>query len=48
MVQIVTSAIVNTPPPPLVGSMVSRLGDKRHKTLHCAQLFARLSEAADG
>lgn len=36
MVQIVTSAIVNTPPPPLVGSMVSRLGEKRHKTMHCA------------
>lgn len=36
MVQIVTSAIVNTPPPALVGSMVSRLGEKRHKTLHCA------------
>ncbi|CDZ97664.1 hypothetical protein [Phaffia rhodozyma] len=34
MLQVVTSAIVNTPPPAMVGAMISRLGGKRHKTLH--------------
>ncbi|KAK7467073.1 hypothetical protein VKT23_004134 [Stygiomarasmius scandens] len=34
MVNVVTSAIVNTPPPPTVISMVSSLANKTHKTLH--------------
>ncbi|KAL7411351.1 hypothetical protein BDY24DRAFT_364703 [Mrakia frigida] len=34
MVQIVTSAIVNTPPPSLVSTMVGQLGKIRHHTLH--------------
>ncbi|KAF9264742.1 hypothetical protein L218DRAFT_862250 [Marasmius fiardii PR-910] len=34
MVQVVTSAIVNTPPPNAVISMVSSLATKTHKTLH--------------
>ncbi|KAK4058644.1 hypothetical protein OIO90_000088 [Microbotryomycetes sp. JL221] len=34
MLAVVSSAIVNTPPPPAVITMVSTLGKKRHKTLH--------------
>lgn len=34
MLQVISSAIVNTPPPPAVIKMVSYLGKKRHKTLH--------------
>lgn len=41
MVQIVTSAIVNTPPPALVSTAVSQLGKIRHKTLR--ESLARLS-----
>lgn len=37
MLNIVTSAIVNTPPPNGVLSMVSSLSDKVHKTMHYAQ-----------
>ncbi|SCV66988.1 BQ2448_5634 [Microbotryum intermedium] len=36
MLQIVASAIVNTPPPPPVITMVSTFGKKKHKTLHHA------------
>ncbi|KIY65027.1 hypothetical protein CYLTODRAFT_76394 [Cylindrobasidium torrendii FP15055 ss-10] len=38
MLNIVTSAIVNTPPPPGVISMVSSLASKTHKTLHHEQI----------
>lgn len=31
MLQVITSAIVNTPPPPAVITMVATLGKKRHK-----------------
>jgi len=34
MLNVVTSAIVNTPPPPAVLTMVSTLSTKTHKTLH--------------
>ncbi|GAA6009034.1 hypothetical protein JCM10207_004072 [Rhodosporidiobolus poonsookiae] len=34
MLQIISSAIVNTPPPPAVIWLVSKLGSKTHKTLH--------------
>ncbi|KAL0071465.1 hypothetical protein AAF712_001322 [Marasmius tenuissimus] len=37
MVQVVTSAIVNTPPPNGVITMVSSLATKTHKTLHHAE-----------
>ncbi|KAI6113334.1 hypothetical protein EDD16DRAFT_1145811 [Pisolithus croceorrhizus] len=37
MINIVTSAIVNTPPPIAVIAMVSTLATKVHKTLHYAQ-----------
>lgn len=37
MINIVTSAIVNTPPPAAVIAMVSTLATKVHKTLHYAQ-----------
>ncbi|KAF8522090.1 hypothetical protein BU17DRAFT_45307 [Hysterangium stoloniferum] len=36
MLNIVSSAIVNTPPPAGVLSMVSTLADKRHRTMHYA------------
>lgn len=34
MLQVISSAIVNTPPPNAVLLMVSTFGKKRHKTLH--------------
>jgi len=34
MINVVTSAIVNTPPPPGVLTMVNQLATKNHKTLH--------------
>ncbi|KAH9923948.1 uncharacterized protein BXZ73DRAFT_50764 [Epithele typhae] len=37
MINVVTSAIVNTPPPNGVISMVSTLATKQHKTLHYAE-----------
>ncbi|KAI6103548.1 hypothetical protein F5141DRAFT_1189861 [Pisolithus sp. B1] len=37
MINVVTSAIVNTPPPVAVIAMVSTLATKMHKTLHYAQ-----------
>jgi len=36
MINVVTSAIVNTPPPSTVISMVSSLATKNHKTMHYA------------
>ncbi|KAG8782803.1 hypothetical protein FRC15_006245 [Serendipita sp. 397] len=37
MLNVVTSAIVNTPPPAGVQTMVASLSDKTHKTMHYAQ-----------
>jgi len=34
MLNVVTSAIVNTPPPAAVLTMVNKLSDKQHKTMH--------------
>lgn len=34
MLNVVTSAIVNTPPPPTVLKMVNKLSDREHKTMH--------------
>ncbi|GAA6037134.1 hypothetical protein JCM8097_008753 [Rhodosporidiobolus ruineniae] len=52
MLQIVSSAIVNTPPPPAVIWLVSKLGGKKHKTLHHAgteeELIALFEEDTDG
>lgn len=35
MLNIITSAIVNTPPPGGAAAMVSFLGGNKHRTLHC-------------
>ncbi|GAA5830312.1 hypothetical protein JCM11251_001303 [Rhodosporidiobolus azoricus] len=52
MVQIISSAIVNTPPPPAVIWLVSKLGQKKHKTLHHAgteeELLPIFDEDTDG
>ncbi|GAA5848571.1 hypothetical protein JCM8547_004555 [Rhodosporidiobolus lusitaniae] len=52
MLQIISSAIVNTPPPPPVIWLVSKLGGKRHKTLHHAEteeeLIPLFEEDTDG
>lgn len=52
MLQVVTSAIVNTPPPSLVSTVVSKLGEKRHKTLHYAktdeEMINLFTEDTDG
>ncbi|CAG7846587.1 SubName: Full=Uncharacterized protein {ECO:0000313/EMBL:CCA69829.1} [Serendipita indica DSM 11827] len=37
MINVVTSAIVNTPPPNGVQTMVASLSDKQHKSMHYAQ-----------
>ncbi|GAA5928562.1 hypothetical protein JCM10213_002503 [Rhodosporidiobolus nylandii] len=52
MLQIISSAIVNTPPPPAVIWLVSQLGKKKHKTLHHAgteeELIPLFTEDTDG
>ncbi|GAA5996184.1 uncharacterized protein JCM10292_007447 [Rhodotorula paludigena] len=52
MLQIISSAIVNTPPPPAVIWLVTKLGQKRHKTLHYIdtdeELIPLFEEDTDG
>ncbi|CEQ39964.1 SPOSA6832_01552, partial [Sporobolomyces salmonicolor] len=52
MLQIISSAIVNTPPPPAVIWLVSKLGSKKHKTLHYIdteeELIPLFTEDTDG
>ncbi|BGP53880.1 hypothetical protein JCM8202v2_001452 [Rhodotorula sphaerocarpa] len=52
MLQIISSAIVNTPPPPPVIWLVSKLGSKKHRTLHHAdtdeELIPLFKEDTDG
>ncbi|GAA6058242.1 hypothetical protein JCM3770_007430 [Rhodotorula araucariae] len=52
MLQFISSAIVNTPPPPAVIWLVSKLGAKKHKTLHYAdteeELIPVFTEDTDG
>ncbi|GAA5845717.1 hypothetical protein JCM9279_006083 [Rhodotorula babjevae] len=52
MLQFISSAIVNTPPPPPVIWLVSKLGAKKHKTLHYCdteeELIPVFTEDTDG
>ncbi|BGP37930.1 hypothetical protein JCM10450v2_001867 [Rhodotorula kratochvilovae] len=52
MLQFISSAIVNTPPPPAVIWLVSKLGTKKHKTLHYVdteeELIPVFTEDTDG